>query len=345
MTKKIISGLAALSAAAALLGAPPVRAAARTGGSCASVRIPVALLPGQPENKTIAGTLCTPGSWDAGPHRVDVLVHGATYNGAYWDWPLSPGTYSYARKTMNAGRAAFTYDRLGAGSSSRPLGAEISAAADSFVLHQLVQWLRARDLAQVTVIGHSLGSIIAMNAAATYPDLQRLVITGMAHLPGLGPGSVGLFGSFYPALLDPLFAGQMLDATYLTTLPGTRGGSFYHTSTADPQVIAYDEAHKDIASYTEVVDALTKLAVPAGLNDTNRIQVPVLVVLGQNDTLLCGLLLSCAQSANVRANEAPYYSSAPSLTAAVVPGTGHSIALHPSAGQSFTLIDQWIRSH
>jgi hypothetical protein len=34
-----------------------------------------------------------------------------------------------------------------------------------------------------------------------------------------------------------------------------------------------------------------------------------------------------------------------SLSAELVPDTGHDIALHPSASISFTMIDQWIKAH
>jgi pimeloyl-ACP methyl ester carboxylesterase len=338
--KSLTAGLAGLFLTAYALCASP---AAADSPTCTAYRLPVALSAGGPADQTVAATLCVPAG---GAPQVDLLVAGTTYNSSYWDWPQPAATYSFVRRELAAGRATLAYDRIGSGASSRPLlSALVTEGADAHVTHQLVQWLRARPFGQVNLIGHSLGAIVAMTEAGLYADVNRVVVTSMLHLPGLGAGAIGLFGSFYPAALDPKFALSVTDLQYLTTEPGTRGTSFYHALTADPNVIAYDEAHKDVTSDTEVVEALTRLEVPAPLNDTYKIHVPVLVVMGQHDNLLCGLAVSCLQDSTVQANEAPYYASASSFTARTVPDTAHDLALHPSAGVSFGIIDQWLRTH
>ncbi|MBO2451253.1 alpha/beta hydrolase [Actinomadura barringtoniae] len=330
--------------ATALLAAGPA-APARATQTCSTVTVPAALTEGGPANQTISGELCTPATYAGGVHRVDVLVHGATYDHRYWDWPQDPGTYSYVKKTTDAGRAAFAYDRPGDGASTRPASASLSVAADAYVLHQLVQNLRGQGFSQVTVVGHSMGSMVAIKEVGAYGDADRLVVTGVVHPPALGQGAVITVGSFYPAALDPAFAGQVLDPGYLTTRPGTRAGAFYDTGTADPSVIAYDEAHKDLVSAVELADAGVRLATPAGLNDTNAVHAHTLVVVGREDTSYCGVLLDCSQDSNVRTNELPYYSSAASVSAAAIADTGHDLTLHPSAGDSFDRIDQWIQTH
>lgn len=328
--------IAALFAALLLLPALPAAAA----GSCSTVAVPVALAPGQAASQTVSALLCEP---PGGVHPVDVLVHGATYDSSYWDWPQDSTLYSYAKKTIAAGRAVFAFDRLGTGASSRPPSVALSVGVDAYVLHQLLNWLQSQDYEEMTVIGHSLGSMIAIAEAAAYHDADRLVVTGIVHPPGLGLGAPSLFGSFYPAALDPQFFGSITDLGYLTTRPGTRGGSFY-SSAASSQVIAYDEAHKDVVAATELESAVARLVAPAGLNDTNQVNVPVLVVMGQLDVLVCEPLLVCTD-ANILANETPYYSAAPSLTAAAIPDTGHCLTLHPSADLSFARIDEWIAAH
>jgi hypothetical protein len=45
------------------------------------------------------------------------------------------------------------------------------------------------------------------------------VLTGLLHEPQ--PVGAQLFASFYPAMLDPVFATSGLDPGYLTTQPGT----------------------------------------------------------------------------------------------------------------------------
>ncbi|WP_165975649.1 alpha/beta hydrolase [Actinomadura rubrisoli] len=342
MWKRTTAGVAAALAALTMLCAP---AAADSEARCTTVQIPVTLQPGRPPQHVVSGTLCTPAAYTDGVRRVDVLVHGGTYNSDYWQWPQNPGLYSYARKTTDAGRASFAYDRPGSGASTRPPSAALTIAADAHVLHQVIQWLGTRNFAQTTVVGHSLGSIIAIAEAAGYDDVDRLVLTGALHPPALAPGALLTIASFSPAILDPKFAGRPIDLGYLTTLPGTRAASFYRTPTADPAVISRDEAEKDTMSGVELSDSAVRVAVPPGLNDANRVRADVLAIVGQHDAAVCGMLLNCGRDANVRANEAPYFTSAASLTGAAVPRTGHVLALHPSADLSFARINQWINAH
>ena len=195
------------------------------------------------------------------------------------------------------------------------------------------------------MVGHSLGSIVAAQEAATYHDVDRLVLTGYLHSLGFN-ALLTLGTTLYPAALDSQFAGSGLDIGYLTTQPGKRGPSFY-SSSADPAVIAYDEAHKDIVSSTEAGTALSQLVLPPALNSAQHITVPVLTIVGNQDTL-CGTALvgvDCSSSATVDAYERPYFSGTPSYTAVVVPDTGHNLPLHPSRSSSFSTINQWILTH
>jgi pimeloyl-ACP methyl ester carboxylesterase len=323
--------------------ARPVAAAGVAYGSCQTVQRHVAVGPGKPLDQTIAGTLCTPNTWAPGVHHIDIMVHGATYNRNYWDFPYNQSTYSYVNPSLQAGRATFIYDRLGDGSSSHPAGLSVTVDADAYILHQLIGWLTP-TYPQTTVVGHSLGSLISAQETATYNDAKRLVITGYLHGVGLGLGLPQVIGSFYPAALDPQFAG-LLDTTYLTTLPGTRASAFYYAPTADPAVIAYDEAHKDLLSSPELAAVPTALETPPPLNVTDSIHVPTLLMMGDHDALFCGLLVDCTSVSSMTANEKPYYKSVPSLTVKSVPGTGHDLTTHPSSHQSHAMMDSWIKTH
>jgi pimeloyl-ACP methyl ester carboxylesterase len=334
--KSLLTAFSLVATLAALLAVPALPAGATTG-SCTNVSVPVTL-GGAPWR--VKGSLCTPDTYAGGVRRVDVLVHGGTYNSSYWNWPLQPDRYSYVRKTTHAGRAAFAYDRPGSVAGGLPPSVSLTAGADADVLHQLIAWLRGQSFRQVTVVGHSLGSIISVAESGTYNDADRLVVTGLLHHQGDAPPP-----QYYQASLDPQFAGVVTDPGYLTTVPGTRGAAFYDTASADPNVIAYDEAHKDVMSADEAGDAAAHVIAPAGQNDANKVRIPVLLVVGQNDRNYCGTTVDCSTADGVRASEAAYYTSAPSLTALPVPATGHSITLHPSADQSFASIDRWIKTH
>ncbi len=328
----------------------PASAGVTAGASaeCRLVRLPVALRPGGQAGLTVSGTYCQPQDWAGGQHEVDVLTPGATYNRAYWDWPVDPALYSYVDKTLAAGRATFDYDRIGTGASSHPFSLDITIGTEAYVLHEIVQWLRgSQGYDQVNLIGHSLGSVISIQEAGRYGDASRVVVTGLLHVPHIGVGFAATLASLlYPALEDPQFLAAGLDLAYLTTLPGDRAADFYSRS-ASPAVVAYDEAHKDVLPVTDLVTLATTWALPPGLNLSDKIAAPVLIVIGAQDAIFCTdpPVIDCSQPAELLASEAPYYARAASLSLEVIPDTGHDIALHPTADESFGLISQWISSH
>lgn len=338
----IFGAVFAVSAAAIGVAASPQTALA---ASCEQVEIPVSLAPNLPKNQKIAGQHCTPSSPSI-VRSVDVLVPGGSYDSLYWDFPFNNGQYSYVNRTLAANRATFSFDRIGSGKSSKPLSAAVTFQAEAYTMHQVVQWLKAnRNYNDVTSIGHSVGSVVAIQEAAVYKDVDRLVVTGFLHSPNFKVITT-LGTAFYPAALDPQFAGKGLDPGYITTMPGQREKAFY-SSSADRAVIAYDEAHKAIISLVSLQGVVTHGLAPALLNNSRNVTVPVLTIAGDQD-ILCGppiIGVDCSSSETVKAYEKNYYTKAASLTAHVVPDTGHNLPLHPSADQSFHAIDQWIQQN
>src|SRR5579862_8031427 len=103
VTLAIMATSAARADAANLLQQP-------AAGHCVATLLRVSLAPGQPAKQKISGTLCSPTK----PNRtraIDVLVHGATYDRSYWDSRFESPQYSYVERTLEAGRATFSYDR------------------------------------------------------------------------------------------------------------------------------------------------------------------------------------------------------------------------------------------
>jgi pimeloyl-ACP methyl ester carboxylesterase len=318
-------------------------AAASVYGSCTVANLSVALAEGQATNQTASGELCTPNTWASGTHDVDVTTPGATYNQNYYDWP-APATYSYVEKTLQAGRAVFNYDRIGTGDSSHPFGTTLSIQSDAYVLHQIIQWLRStQGYTNVTAIGHSYGSVITVDEAGTYNDENRVVVTGMLHAPD--PGLAGLVTFLYPALLDPR-TGAGLNPGYLTTIPNSRS-IFYSAPTTDSTVLAYDNAHPDLVSSTSFATSAVVNQTPAGLNVSNNIKAPVLLIDGEDDLFFCGPLeiVNCADHSMVLGYESPFYTGAASLTFDSVPHTGHDLTTSTTDDQSFTMINNWITTH
>jgi pimeloyl-ACP methyl ester carboxylesterase len=311
------------------------------------VPIAVALTAGRQASFHVQTEYCTPLPPRSSRRAIDVLVPGETYGYTYFDWPVHAVLYSYADKTLAAGRSVLAISRLGTGLSGYPHSTQLTAHVSAFVLHQVIAWARHRGYRQVDVVGHSLGSMIAALDAGTWPrDPTRLVLTGALHATAVRVAAGSAVRYLFPARQDWLFAGSGLDTGYLTTLPGRRQIAFYHD--ANPAVVAYDEAHKDVVSWTEFRTAAEGFLAPAARsNPTDHITAPVLLIVGQDDPMFCGHAggLDCANPVAVRRHEAPYYRAAASLTYLSVPGTGHDLALSQTATRSFQLINQWLTAH
>ena len=212
------------------------RVEADTSLQCQQVSVPVALVAGVPLQYNIAGWLCADGSWQS--KTVQVLLHGLTYDHAYWDFPAQQPTYSYVQAATNAGYATFAIDRIGAGLSNHP-AVGVTLESNAFVVHQLVQDLRAGAIggaafAKVILVGHSYGAETAVVEAATYADVNGVLLSGFLHV--VNPVEVAaITATFVPAVLDAKFRKSNLPLGYFTTLAGTRGADFYHAADADPR--------------------------------------------------------------------------------------------------------------
>lgn len=310
--------------------------------NCQDVTVPVMLtaLP-----VSVSGRLCIP---DPAPTTVQVLLHGGTYNSAYWDFPYKPETYSYARAANSRGYATFNFDRVGYGASTRPPSVTLTALDQADVVHQIVTRLRAGTIGSVAfpdvvLVGHSMGSATAVLEASVYQDVQGVVLTGMTHrLDGVALTNIFLTG-LHPALLDPKF-GPAYDAGYLTTIPGKRAELYYVEGDYEPGVVATDEATKDVVSTTEVSDdSAVAFTAPVSL----AISVPVFLAVGSEDRLFCGFPseATCADAAALKAAESPYFDQDAQLSTYVLPNAGHDIGLSVRAPLVTTAILDWADQH
>jgi pimeloyl-ACP methyl ester carboxylesterase len=302
--------------------------------TCTDLNIPVTLV-GIPQ--TMFGRLCVPD----GARTVQVLIPGGTYNSAYWDSPYDATHRSFRLAANHAGYATLTVDRLGSGRSSKPLSATVSVLGQAHAVHEVIGKLRAGAFGvafdKVILGGHSLGSAIVMMEAGTYHDVDGVLITGMAHrLSALG--TLPLFSSLIPAILDTKFADLGLDLGYLTTRAGTRYTSFHSPGPQDSGMTGVDESTKDVVAPGEVLDgALIGAVAPYTL----LVDVPVLVALG-DDPLFCGLLgTDCRSAETLRRSESLFYAPAAQLRAYVHHGFGHSFNLAPDAAAFHDVVTQW----
>jgi alpha-beta hydrolase superfamily lysophospholipase len=336
---------AALLAAMVTVPAVGARADGLPALTCSARTLPVALTDPGPADQTMWGQLCYRGSQE--PATVQLLVHGITYNHLYWNFPYGNGYYSYVDAATAAGYATFDIDRIGDGNSSRPPSADIDLNAGAVTLHDAVTALRSgavdgHAFRHVIMVGHSLGSIEAWIEDARYHDVDAVIITGALHAVSTTNLPV-LEGDLYPAVDDPKFADSGLDPGYLTTRPGTREQLFYDPATTSPAVLALDEAGKDTATAAEGVASVSLIAEPPADQPSLQVNVPVLVVVGADDYLFCDgvTVYNCASPASVQSFESKYYSPEAHLKVAVIPDTGHDLALSTTAPITDAVMIGW----
>jgi pimeloyl-ACP methyl ester carboxylesterase len=323
----------------AALALPSGAWAAAGGLRCEEVTFAVNLSPGDATVYNVFGVLCSRGSLE---HKtIQITLHGATYSHLYWDFPFQTETYSYVRRATAAGYAVLSLDRIGIGQSDHPASDLITIESNAYVVHQIVQTLRGGSLVvpsfgrvsadRVALVGHSLGSVISMQEAGTYGDVDGVVLTGVSHnvTPVLGD----ILSSLYPANLDPHFAGRNIPDGYLTSLPGLRT-IFYQAPFFDPLVVAIDDQTKETVTTAELATAVPALSL------SSAIHVPVLVVVGDFDAAFC-TAPSCSASGSL-ASEPGFYPADACAEAVAIPESGHDLNLHYTAPLTYSTILDWM---
>lgn len=313
---------------------------------CQAFQVPVSddKVPDDPlAGYTLYGELCVPA--DRTPSAVQLLVHGATYNRYYSDWPYSPNFYSYVRQMTRAGYATFNVERLGYGQSTHPHSELVTLENGAEALHQVVAKLRSGEIgshafSRVIWVGHSLGTLYGWLEASTYSDVDAFVLTGLLH--SVKESWLKLANdSVYPAIDDSKFATSGFDEGYLTFRPGTRAPLFYWTPTAEPSVIALDERLKDTVSGTEFGAAVPLFnSPPPETAPSQAISVPTLLVLGEHDPVFCDEDGLVCNRQNVFNAEKPYYSI--QFQVLIAPNTGHDLQLHKTAPATGKKILHWL---
>jgi pimeloyl-ACP methyl ester carboxylesterase len=307
--------------------------------TCTTYQVPVALADGHPEAYQVTGTLCSRG--DPAGKTLQVLVHGVTLSHVYWDFPYQPERYSYVDALTAYGYATFNLDRIGIGDSDHPAALAVTVDSNAYVVHQVIQKLRAGTVggtpfARVVLVGHSLGTLIAVTEAARYGDVDGVVATSFLHVGGSG-SLFTFFAGFIPAQLDPKFSNAGLPIGYLTTSAGTRD-VFFNPADTDPQVVVLDEAAKEtatdgeLATYSEWFSPL--LAQP--------IHVPILLAIGQKDGLFCSLLTPCNSASAILRRERLFYSAhGTCLEAYILANAGHNMNYQLNAQDLYAAIGDW----
>jgi pimeloyl-ACP methyl ester carboxylesterase len=309
--------------------------------NCEESSLPVKLSSDGQAIYSVTGWLCARGNFSG--KTVQLLVSGVSYDHNYWDFPYQPNNYSYVQSATRAGYATFNFDRIGVGLSDKPPATDVTIPAEAYVAHELIQDLRQGKISgtsfkKVIAVGHSMGASILSVEGGTYNDADGLILADSLHQANVAK-QTQLATTRYPAAQDPKFENAGLPDGYLTTKPGTRGDGYYDTKYADPQVVAKDEQLKQTATTGE----FATLAQGRNPQFSKAIKTPVLLVVGQNDSINCneGAGLSCKDSATIIAREKDNFSQAACLEAFVLPNSGHDTNLHYNAKDWFKAASDW----
>ncbi|KAL4767088.1 Alpha/Beta hydrolase protein [Aspergillus nidulans var. acristatus] len=307
----------------------------------------------------ISARYCEPKGPSPRRDAIQLLVHGITYTKDYWFALGMSGVqsrlYSWVDYATRRGYATLSIDRAGDGASSHPNPFH----TDQIPLHAAVanqiavrlkrgEIIRGRPFEKVIYVGHSLGSMIGVELAATYPDaVDALMLTGYAAESdspllletGLSPAKAALparFGS--------------LDDGYLVTssLFGRQKAFYGRNGTFDPQVSALDFGIQQTVSVGEMATAsLAKIA-------TNY-SGPVTVITGNHDAIFCFVNVTSDGSGpggecgkgktSAPARVSSLFPAATSFSVTVLDNIGHCINLHYEAIVAYAVANDWMDEH
>ena len=274
---------------------------------------------------------------------MQILIHGGSYNHAYWSRQYQPGKYSYVAAATKQGYATLNIDRLGYGRSDHPLQVTLDFPVAGFVTHQLVRYVPTLGSGGATVrqgdpqrtfdrvgVDHQARGVGVR-------DVDGVIVTGVGH--NFAPkGIAQVADKFYPADLDPKFQGK-IPPGYLTTLPGNRARTLVQrTGDYDPGIDPIEEELKDTLSPTELT-AITADSFKPSI--TRGIEAPVLYALGQHDLIWCPTTEDCNTDPQFAA-EGSFYGPKAQYSSYVVPESAHSVNVGGSAPQFYRETFSWL---
>jgi pimeloyl-ACP methyl ester carboxylesterase len=209
--------------------------------------------------------------WPAGeaPERCVVFVHGALNDHSVWTL--------LARWYANHGYAVLAVDQPGHGRSDGPPLANVEALAD-----WLLALLDAAGVGRAHFVGHSMGSLIALEAAARAPERAAgLVMVGTAYPMKVSPALLDT------ARDDPARAIAMVNVfshSGIAAKPSYPGpGAWLHGASTALMERMQDIGHADGNLFEHdfrVCDAYGR-----GLEAAAAVRCPVHLIVGERDVM------------------------------------------------------------
>ncbi|KAK5657455.1 hypothetical protein OQA88_3027 [Cercophora sp. LCS_1] len=293
---------------------------------------------------TISGQLCIPPP-NPRSSTLQIATHGIGFDKRYWS---APGSNSYTSAALAAGYPIFTYDRLGAGASTKPDAYTIvQTSVQVEILSQITSFFRSGTLLssskitrgslpdkgfvpkKIIHVGHSLGSILTialLNSAPTLSD--GAVLTGFLYtnqLDGAGPGT---WGFEYAAESDRKFKDR--GSGYI--VQGSKSSvqqTFFKKGGFEKDMLDWAWEVRQPGSVSEFVSLGTVLGAPSSFEGG------VLFVIGENDYGFCRG--DCKGTYDLGVLKT-LYPAAKEVGVHLQPGTGHGLALAKNATAGYEVI-------
>jgi len=220
-----------------------------------------------------------------------VFLHGAGFDRSVW--ALHTRWFAYH------GFAVLAPDLPGHGRSSGAALPTIAAMAD-----WTAALLKAVGVAKAHLIGHSMGSLIALEAAARHPDkVSALSLIGTAATMTVGPDLLKAAAANDPSAIDMM---SVWGLGFKAELGGSLApGLWMHGGTQRTlQDCAPGVLHIDLAACNSYENALAAAA---------SVKVPTTVILGERD------MMTPVKAGKTLAAAIPH------ARTVVIPGAGHMI--------------------
>lgn len=296
-------------------------------------------LPCLPDNRSyrVRGVLVGPRSevLRADADRINVLVHDLGTGSWFWHLGQHP-TYDYAGQLARRGETSLVLDRLGYGRSPLADGNATCLGAQADMLHQVVQHLwsgsyhfqdstKGVPAAQhVVVHGHSVGAAIAELEAATFDDVDGLVLmswtdngaSSRAVQVASHQSALCLQGQDYARFAPSASEFRKL---LFVTAPRSVQRTAASLRAADPC--------GDALSLAQLVSSSTVT--------TRQIEAPVLLLFGGKDAL---------NRSAARQQQAQAFTSSVAVTHHTVKGAGSALPLESSAPRTRARVLDWLHA-
>jgi pimeloyl-ACP methyl ester carboxylesterase len=285
-------------------------------------------------------------------HAVTLYLYG--YEGGEWNWDLQsvPG-YNHAVEMAKLGHVSLTIDQLGYGSSGRPANGNLTCfGAQADMTHQIVQQLRSGTYrldggpgvkaTSVVLAGHDVGGFIAEVEAYSFKDIDALIDITAAD-QGFQPWIVQRTATAAGEWCTESPTGYV----HFVSEDEFRTLLFYD---ADPAVINATAALREANPCGLNRGTVPTVAIsnPSGLlsflpggappptaaGQLSQITVPVLIVFGDQDTLVWTRQGEEQQESN--------YTGSKDTSTEFIPKAGHFLMFDRSVPLFRDVISSWL---